>query len=95
MERRIEHEEGANRGAFFIEQDGKRIAELTYGRASDSLIIIDHTEVEPVLRGQGLARTLLAAAVNWARENHIKVKPTCPYAVAQFARDQSIRDVLA
>lgn len=95
MDRNIEHTETGQRGVFFIEQDGKRIAELTYRRASDSLIIIDHTEVEPSLRGQGLARSLLAAAVNWARESHIKVKPACTYAVAQFARDQSIRDVLA
>ena len=91
----IEHQETGKRGAFFIEQDGKRIAELTYSRASDALIVVDHTEVEPNLRGQGVARALLVTAVNWARENHVKVKPTCSFAVAQFARDQSIRDVLA
>jgi uncharacterized protein len=95
MDRNIEHDETSHRGTFFIEQEGKRIAELTYARASDSLIVIDHTEVEPSLRGQGVARNLLLAAVNWARASHIKVKPTCPYAVVQFARDQSIRDVLA
>lgn len=95
MERNIEHQESGRRGVFFIEQDGKRIAELTYGRANDWLIVIDHTEVDPALRGHGVARTLLTAAVNWARENHIKVRPTCSYAVAQFARDQAIRDVLA
>ena len=94
MERLITHEDTGHRGAFFVEQDGKRVAELTYARASDSLIIIDHTEVEPGLRGQGLARTLLTAAVNWARASHIRIKPVCSYAVAQFARDQSIRDVL-
>ena len=92
---KIEHQEAGKRGAFFIEQDGKRIAELTYARASEALIIVDHTEVEPNLRGQGVARALLVTAVNWARENHVKVKPTCSFAVAQFARDQSIRDVLA
>ena len=91
----IEHQEAGKRGAFFIEQGGKRIAELTYARASDTLILVDHTEVEPNLRGQGVARALLVTAVNWARENHVKVKPTCSFAVAQFARDQSIRDVLA
>jgi uncharacterized protein len=95
MQRKIEHQDSGRRGAFFIEQDGRRIAELTYGRASDSLIVIDHTEVDPALRGQGVARTLLAAAVNWARENNIRIKPTCSYAVAQFARDPAIRDVLA
>ena len=92
---KVEQQESGKRGAFFIEEDGKRIAELTYARASDALIIVDHTEVEPGLRGQGVARALLVAAVNWARENRVKVKPTCSFAVTQFARDQSIRDVLA
>ena len=78
-----------------MERDAKRIAELTYGRAGASLIIIDHTQVDPGLRGQGVARTLLAAAVAWARESHVKIKPICSYAVAQFATDPSIRDVLA
>jgi uncharacterized protein len=95
MERKIEHTWTSQRGIFFIEQDGKRLAELTYARANDLLIIVDHTEVDPDLRGKGIARKLLAAAVNWARENHIRIKPTCSFAVAQFARDQSIRDVLA
>jgi uncharacterized protein len=95
MNELIEHEDSGHRGVFFMEQDGKRVAELTYARINDALIVIDHTEVEPSLRGQGLARSLLIAAVNWARAGHIKVKPSCPYAVVQFARDQSIRDVLA
>ncbi len=63
----IEHQETGKRGAFFIEQDGKRIAELTYARASEALIVVDHTEVEPNLRGQGVSRALLVATVKWAR----------------------------
>jgi hypothetical protein len=90
----IQHEETGRRGAFYLEQDGKRIAELTYSRAGDALIVVDHTEVEPGLRGKGVARMLLTAAVTWARENHVRIKPTCSYAVAQFARDPSIHDVI-
>ena len=95
MERPIAHEESGHRGAFFIAQDGKRLAEMTYSRANDALVIIDHTEVDARLSGQGVARKLLDAAVAWARETHTKVLATCPYASAQFARDPSIRDVLA
>lgn len=91
----IVHEERDHRGAFFIEQDGKRLAEMTYRRANAGLVVIDHTEVNPVLAGQGVGRRLLDAAVVWARETNTKVKATCPFASAQFARDPSIRDVLA
>ena len=95
VEHPIAHEESGHRGAFFIEQDGKRLAEMTYSRVSAALIIIDHTEVDASLGGQGAGRSLLDAAVRWARETHTKVLATCPFASAQFARDPSIRDVLA
>jgi predicted GNAT family acetyltransferase len=91
----IQHEESGHRGSFFLEQDGKRLAELTYSRANASLVIIDHTEVSKELAGQGMGRKLLDAAVQWARQTHTKVVATCPFANAQFAKDPSIRDVLA
>jgi uncharacterized protein len=91
----IAHEELGHRGAFFIEQNGKRLARMTYSRANAALVIIDHTEVDPLLSGQGVGRRLLDAAVAWARETNTKVMATCPFASAQFARDPSIRDVLA
>jgi predicted GNAT family acetyltransferase len=91
----VEHEEIGHRGAFFLEQDGKRVAEMTYSRANDSLVIIDHTEVASHLGGQGVGRRLLDAAVDWARQTGTKIRTTCPYAGAQFAKDPSIRDVLA
>ncbi len=95
MEERIEHEERDNRGAFFLEQDGQRVAELTYSRANSNLVIIDHTEVSPSLGGQGVGRRLLDEAVRWARDTGTKFRATCPFASAQFARDPAIRDVLA
>jgi predicted GNAT family acetyltransferase len=91
----ISHEESGHRGAFFYQQDGKRLAEMTYSRANASLVIIDHTEVDASLGGQGVGRQLLDAAVKWARETHTKVMATCPFAKAQFEKDPTIRDVLA
>lgn len=90
----IGHEEVEMRGAFFLERDGERVAELTYSRMSDAKVIIDHTEVDPALGGQGVGRQLLDAAVEWARETGTTFKVVCPFARAQFARDPSIRDVL-
>lgn len=91
----ITHEEHGTRGAFFIEEKGQRIAELTYGRTSAGVANIDHTEVDTSLRGQGVARQLLDAAVRWARETHTQLSATCSYAAAQFARDSSLSDVLS
>lgn len=91
----VQRQEEGHRGAFFVERDGTRIAEMTFTRVNPSLVIIDHTEVSDALRGQGAGRKLLDAAVAWARETKTKVIPVCPYAKAQFDKDPSIRDVLS
>jgi predicted GNAT family acetyltransferase len=94
MDIEIQHEEIDNRGAFFVEKENFRLAEMTYSRAGDDLVIIDHTEVHERLRGLGVARKLLDAAVAWARTTKTRVIATCPYAKSQFDKDPSIQDVL-
>jgi predicted GNAT family acetyltransferase len=89
----IRHEEAGKRGAFFIERDGQRIARQTYVRTAEHHVLIDHTEVDPSLKGQGVARRLLDALVAWARATGTRVAATCSYARAQFEKDPSIRDV--
>lgn len=90
----IEHAEDGGRGAFFVQKQGVRLAEMTYSRVDPKLVIIDHTEVNEALQGLGVARRLLDFAVAWARNTGTKIIATCPYAKAQFAKDASIRDVL-
>lgn len=89
----VQHTEHGNSGAFFIEKDGARIAEMTYQRIGDARVVIDHTFVDPSLRGKGVARRLLDAAVAWARGSNTKISATCSYVVLQFARDKSLADV--
>lgn len=89
----IRHEESNGRGAFFIERDGRRIAEQVYRRVDERRVVIVHTEVDPSLRGHGVARQLLDGVVAWARPTGTRVGATCPYAKAQFEKDTSIRDV--
>jgi uncharacterized protein len=91
----VSHEESGGRGAFFVQRADVRLAQMTYTRTAKDRVIIDHTEVDDALRGLGVARKLLDAAVAWARSSGTKVIATCPYAKAQFEKDESIRDVLA
>ena len=91
---RLDHEERDGKGAFFVARDEGRLAELTYTRVDAKTVIIDHTEVSEVLRGQGIARKLLDRVVRWGRETGTRFMVTCPYAKAQFDKDASIRDVL-
>jgi predicted GNAT family acetyltransferase len=92
----IRHEEQGPRHAFFIEREGRRVAEQTLSAAPDGkLAIIDHTEVDDSLRGQGIARLLTVNTVEWARKTGVKLISVCPFAKAVFDKDPSLRDVLA
>ena len=90
----IEHEQQGHRGAFFVEEDGRRLAQLTYTVAG-SRVILDHTEVDDALRGTGTGRKLVAAAVDWAREEDVQLLPLCPFARSVFDKTPEFGDVLA
>lgn len=89
----IEHEIDGAKGGFIIEQDDEIIAEMTYSRDDDKMII-DRTWVDDSLRGQGIARKLLDQAIELARDDKLKVVPRCSYVRAQMQQHEELRDVL-
>lgn len=90
----IQQEDNGKKGKFFIMLDGKKEAEMTYVYAGND-IIIDHTEVNDVFKGQGVGYKLVEAAVDFARKSGIKIKPLCPFANAVFKKKaQEYSDVL-
>jgi len=90
----VAHVRSDHRGAFVIERDGKRLAELTYTVAG-TRVILDHTDVSDALRGTGTGRKLVEAAVQWARAENIKLMPLCPFAKSVFDKTPGFADVLA
>lgn len=90
----IQQEESVSKGRFFIEKEDKTLAEMTYSIAGPKKIIIDHTEVDPSLKGKKIGFNLFLAVVNYARENNLKVIPLCPFAKAQFDKNQQFNDLL-
>lgn len=90
----IKFELTGNKGVFFIEENEKRLAELTFSKAGDTRIIIDHTEVNDALRGKGTGKQLVYAAVEYARKNNIKIIPLCSFAKSVFDKVKEFQDVL-
>ena len=68
---------------------------MTFTWAGEAKFVIDHTGVKEKFGGKGLAKKLVMAGVEYARENDKKIIPLCPYAKARFDRDESLKDVLA
>ncbi|MDE9751749.1 GNAT family N-acetyltransferase [Staphylococcus delphini] len=56
-------------------------------------IIIDHTVVGDSLRGQGVGKQLVEAAVKDARENNFKIFATCPFAKGVLESTPEYQDV--
>jgi uncharacterized protein len=90
----IKHESKVTSGAFFIEESDKRPAKMTYVMSGPTVMIIDHTEVSTALKGQGVGKQLVAAAVQFGRENGVKIVPLCPFARAEFDKNPEYHDLL-
>jgi predicted GNAT family acetyltransferase len=91
----IKQVETNSKGSFFIEENNERLAEMTYSKAGDKLIIIDHTDVSDKLRGTGAGKQLVMKAVEYARAKGIKILPLCPFARSVFDKTPEIADVLS
>jgi uncharacterized protein len=82
------------KGFFHIDINGRQEAKMTFVFAGNDKIIIDHTEVNPGNEGKGLGKKMVTKAVEYARENGIKIVPLCPFAKSVFDRVPEYRDVL-
>lgn len=90
----IQHKKTGTKGMFFVEQDGNILAEMVYTQPAANKMIIEHTEVSDELRGQKVGNQLVAAAVDFARKQDIKIIPLCPFANAVFKKTPEYQDVL-
>lgn len=90
----ISHEENKKKGSFYIDEDGKRAAEIQYFHSGKGELTIYHTEVDKSMRGKGVGEKLVERAVSYARENGLKINATCPFAHKVIEEDPETRDIL-
>lgn len=90
----IQHINNETKGFFKAVEDEKVAGKMTYSWVGDNKFIIDHTEVNPEFNGKGVGKKMVLAAVEYARENNLKIIPLCPFAKSVFDKVEEIRDVL-
>lgn len=66
---------------YGLDGGGRLVAEITFPCTQPGIYTIDHTFVDPSLRGQGAASQLVQAALEQIKENGGRVEATCSYAV--------------
>jgi hypothetical protein len=89
----IKQEERHHAGSFYLDDNGNRIGEMRY-IIKGGVMNIYHTEVNHDLGGHKLGFQLVETGVKFARENHLKILPTCSFAKSVFDRTPEFQDVL-
>ena len=92
---KIEREDNGRKGRFVIYENDEFAGEMTYVWAGESRFIIDHTGIEVGFTGRGLGKQLVMEAVEYARDNDLKILPLCPFAKKVFDQEDGIQDVRA
>lgn len=90
MDISIKHDEINKR--FYVEVDGN-LSELTYKKIDDKTLDYHHTFVPEALRNQGLAAKITKYALEYARNNHYQVIPSCPYVKAYIKQHIEYADL--
>lgn len=91
----ISFEDGETKGRYVAMLAGvAEPAELTFSRAGEATIIVDHTGVPDTLRGQGVGQALALRVVEDARAKGWRIIPLCPFFKAQAARHPDWSDVV-
>jgi predicted GNAT family acetyltransferase len=91
----VEREDGPTRGRYFIKLSPDAEAEMTFRKADNNTIVVDHTGVPPAFEGRGIAAKLVNKMIQDARKDGFKITPLCSYVVAQFRRHPEWADLHA
>jgi len=91
----ITHDDGASKGLYRAQVAGfDEPGELTYSKAGETMLIVDHTAVPDSLRGQGVGAALAAQVVADARTQGKRIVPLCPFFKSVAARNPDWQDVV-
>ena len=84
----------SSKGFFKVIEDGNELASLNYTCPSADRLMITYVGVDPELRGKGLGKEMVLAAVSYARQQKMRIVPVCSFAKRVFQQTPTIKDVL-
>ena len=57
-------------------------------------MVLPHTVVPPAFEGKGVGSALAKAALRYARDHGLKVKPSCPFIAGYIKRNPEWQDLV-
>lgn len=79
---------------YVLNEKNNKIVEATFPFYKEGVVVVDHTYVDPSLRGQGIASELMHEVSRFAKEKGYKVVATCPYAVVWYKKHKEYDDII-
>ncbi|MGZ8538065.1 MAG: GNAT family N-acetyltransferase [Flavisolibacter sp.] len=89
----VQHKKLDGKGMFFVEHEDEIAAEMIYTTTGDKMII-EHTEIEDILKGRNIGYELVHAAVEYARHHGMKIIPLCSFTKSVMDKKPDWQDVL-
>ena len=77
------------------DERGKTLAVIDFPSIGKDLVEIIHPEVDPSLRGQGIAEKLTVSAAKKIQNSGRKAVLTCSYAIRWFSRHKDFETIVA
>ena len=75
---------------YSTDEKGELMCETTFIRKETGGMNIDHTYVNPVLRGQGVAAKMMVVVAEYFRKEGLKTTATCSYANIWLKRHEKL-----
>ena len=93
MKEKVIHEKENENERFVLYSEGNEVY-VEYSMIGNDLNLY-HTYTHPALRGKGLAAHVVRAALEFAKENNLKVVPTCSYVQSFIAKNEEYKKLVA
>ncbi len=88
----IKHDKETNK--FYVKLDSGE-ANLTYSYRQEDILDYKSTYVPNEHRGQGIAGEITDKALQYAKENNLKVVPSCPFVEDYINHHEEYSDIIA
>lgn len=72
------------------DEKGELMAETTFLYKNNGEIDIDHTYVNPILRGQGVAGKMMLVVAEYLKKEGLKATATCSYANIWLKKNEGL-----
>ncbi len=90
---RIKKEISNNAARFIVEKEKTILAQMDFELRDNNILLITHTIVSDALKGKGVGKQLVSAAVDYSREKSLTIKSECSFAKAVLDKTPEYADV--